>query len=82
MRRGRSFKLVSSPEQTAAKAGLLLGILVALVLAGAQELTYTFENGAITGLDTLSVSSFQQITFTNNSNTAIDVEDRDKCRQQ
>lgn len=54
---------------------VLVGTLFTLLLglASAQELVYTFENGALSGPETISVNSYQNIQFVNDSDGELDV---------
>ncbi|MCA9840097.1 MAG: hypothetical protein KC422_24515 [Trueperaceae bacterium] len=48
-------------------------LLIFLACASAQELTYTYENGTLTGPQTISVNGYQNILFVNNSDMELDV---------
>lgn len=54
---------------------LLLGTLVALLMgsASAQDVTYTFENGSLSGPETLSLNGFRHILFVNASDEEVDM---------
>lgn len=54
---------------------LLLGTLLTLLLglANAQDLTYTFADGKLTGPETISGNGFQNITFINNSDAEMEM---------
>jgi hypothetical protein len=55
------------------KLFVLITLLVVFHLAVAQDLTYTFAEGKLTGPETISVNGFQNITVINNSDIEIDV---------
>ncbi len=48
-------------------------LMLWLSLASAQDLTYTFADGKLTGPETISVNGFQNITVLNNSDVELDV---------
>jgi hypothetical protein len=52
---------------------LLSTLLLWLSLASAQDLTYTFADGKLTGPETISVNGFQNITFVNNSDVEMEM---------
>jgi hypothetical protein len=48
-------------------------LLVVFHLATAQDLTYTFAEGKLTGPETISLNGFQKVTFINNSDAEMDL---------
>ena len=52
---------------------LLVGALLAFTFASAQHIVYTFENGTLTGPETLSLNGYQNILFINKSDTELDM---------
>jgi hypothetical protein len=55
------------------KLSAFVTLLVVFHLATAQDLTYTFTDGKLTGSETISVNGFQNITVLNSSDTELDV---------